>query len=238
MKVIALLNYYQENPAWLAECVASTAKLCDHIIAVDGPYAGFPGALRKPYSGSEQADAIIHAAAGAGMGHTHFCLREPWWGDEWGGEVAKRDFMFKLGLTFANAGDWFLRIDADESLAHVPHDARERLAASKHDVAEVTIWTRGDEDYESPFRCLFRAIPGIRIEQTHFTVTAPVNGDRVTLNGLNQVPVAEDLWDVKLEHRTHLRPRERKELKAEYSAKINDFEKAEGIPRGENYERR
>lgn len=234
MSVIGLLNWYEEYPAWLSECVASAAKLCDHIIAVDGPYAAFPGAMTKPFSGSEQVDAITHTAAGAGIGCTIHSSRQPWWGGKWGGEVEKRDFMFKLGQTFAKPGDWFLRIDADELLTHVPPGTKQLLANSEYDVAEVTIWERevnghigelvdGNNDYSSPFRCLFRNLPGLRIEQTHFTV---VHGEYTVLNGLKQVP-AEQLWDVKLEHRTRQRPLGRQRQKNEYNAMINDFEKAE-----------
>lgn len=240
MRVLSLLSWYEESPAWLAECVASAARICDHIIAVDGPYSAFPGAHKKPFSGTEQADAIIRTAAGCGIGATVHAPRQPWWGPN-GGEVAKRDFMFQLGLTFAEPGDWFFRIDADEVLTNVPHDVHQKLSTSKHDVAEILIWEReanshinelvdAGGDYESPFRCLYRAIPGIRIEQAHFIVTAPINGKREFLTGPKQVP-AEPLWEMRLEHRTRLRPPGRQRLKAEYSELINTFEKVEDKPR-------
>ena len=233
MKVIGLINWYEENPQWLSECVASAARLCDHLIAVDGPYASFPGALKKPFSGTEQADAILRTAAGAGMGCTIHQSRQPWWGGKWGGEVEKRDFMFKLGSQFTTPEDWYLRIDADEVLTHVPPGVKKILKDSVYDVAEVTIWEReasghiGElvdtlNDYESPFRCLFRALPGIHIEQTHYTVIA---GDKV-LHGLNEEP-ALHLPEVRLEHRTHLRTKARMRMKDEYNVLINDFEKVE-----------
>lgn len=238
MRVIALLNWYEESPSWLAECVASAARLCDHLIAVDGPYYGFPGAMQKPYSGTEQADIIVRTAAGAGMGCTIHQPRQVWWGGKWGPEVEKRDFMFKLGKAFAEPDDWFFRIDADEVLTDVPLDARERLAQSSFWAGEVTIWEReahghiGElvdtlNDYQSPFRCLFKNRPGLRIEQTHYTVTALDDfGDRCTLNGRFPAP-AEELWDMRLEHRTHLRTQARRRLKDEYNVLINDFEKVD-----------
>lgn len=208
---------------------------------MDGAYAAFPGALKKPASGSDQIDAITHTAAGLGMGATVHQSRQPYWGGEWGGEVEKRDLMFKLGMAFAKPGDWFLRIDADEILSDVPADTSLRLATTEHDVAEVTIWEREASqhinegvdsfgDSHSPFRCLYRAIPGIRIEQAHFIVTAPVNGERVFLNGPKAIP-AETLWDVRLEHRTRLRTPHRQALKGQYNTMINDFEKVEDAPR-------
>lgn len=237
MRIIGLLNWYEEDPAWLAECVASAARLCDHLIAVDGPYAAFPGALKKPFSGTEQADVILRTAAGAGMGCTIHQSRQPWWGSTNGGEVEKRDFMFQLGMTFAQPGDWFFRIDADEVLTHVPYGVRESLDETPWNAAQITLWEREasrhigelvdtQNDYQQPFRCLFRALPGIRIEQTHYTVTAEVDGERKTLNGLHQLP-AEDLSDMRLEHRTRLRTKARMRMKDEYNVLINDFEKVD-----------
>lgn len=234
MKVVGLLSWYEESPTWLAECVASAARLCDHLIAVDGPYAMFPGALRKPFSGTEQADAILRTAAGAGIGCTIHASRQPWWG----GEVEKRDFMFKLGATFTTPQDWYLRIDADEVLTQVPPDARQTLTETDLNVAEVTIWEREasaavaelvdtSTDYESPFRCLFRALPGIGIEQAHYIVTAVHDGQRKVLRGNDiyhtQEP-AEQLLNVRLEHRTHQRPIGRQRLKQAYGDAIPDLE--------------
>lgn len=227
LKVIGLLCWYEEDPAWLAESVASAARLCDHLVAVDGPYGLFPGSTRKPFSGTEQADAILRTASGAGMGCTVHAARQPWWG----GEIEKRDFMFKLGSTFADIGtDWFLRIDADEVLTQVPCDTAKALANTECDVAEVILWEREasakvaeyvdtSADYETPFRCLFRALPNIGIEQAHYVVTAYPDGGRRILRGNDTVHThvdAEPLWDVRLEHRTRQRPIGRQRLKQTY----------------------
>lgn len=225
MKVVGLLCWYEESPAWLVECVASAARLCDHLIAVDGPYASFPGALRKPFSGTEQSDAILRTAAGSGMGCTIHGSRQPWWG----GEVEKRDFMFQVGSLLTTPKDWFLRIDADEILTNVPDETKSQLASTELDVAEVTIWEREAEigDYGSPFRCLFRALPGIRIEQAHYIVTAGVGAQRKVLRGnetVHRQAPAEALWDVRLEHRTRQRPASRQRLKESYGAAIPDLE--------------
>jgi hypothetical protein len=228
MRIIGLLSWYEEPAPWLAECVASAARLCDHLIAVDGPYALFPGALRKPSSGIEQAETIAHTAAGAGMGCTIHAPLQPWWG----GEVAKRDFMFRLGSTMAQPGDWFLRIDADEVLTQVPPDTRTLLAATAHDVAEVTIWERGDQDSQSTLRVLFRALPGIGVQQAHYVVTAPgENGTQVLCgnSATHQVEPTEGLWDVRMEHRTRQRPQQRQALKADYYARLPEIEQVREI---------
>lgn len=224
MRIIGLLSWYEEPASWLAECVASAAKLCDHLIAVDGPYAMFPGATRKPASGSEQAETILHTAAGAGIGCTIQAPGRPWWG----GEVEKRDAMFRLGMTFAEPGrDWFLRIDADEVLTQVPPDTRTLLAATARDVAEVTMWERDDIDSQFPIRVLFRALPGIGVQQAHYVVTAPSEGGTRVLCGndvKHRAEPAEALWDVRLEHRTRQRSALRRALKDDYYAKLPQIE--------------
>jgi hypothetical protein len=226
MKVIALLSWYEENPAWLAECVSSLGKLCDHVIAVDGPYGLVPGSTAKPGSSPTQSDTIRRVCAGLNIGCTIHTPNQVWWE----GEVAKRDFMFRLGMTIATPGDdWFLRIDADESFTEIPPDTKTQLFNTDCDVAEITIWERHPElgDSQSAFRCLFRALPGIAIQQAHYVVTVPDHtqlkvaggaGVRV-LNGdtnVHQLDPALQLMDMKLEHKSHLRLPERQWLKTRY----------------------
>jgi hypothetical protein len=225
VRIIGLLSWYEEPASWLAECVASAASVCDHLIAVDGPYALFPGATRKPASGSEQADVIAHTAAGAGMGCTIHTSRQPWWGNE----VEKRDFMFRLGMTFAKSSeDWFLRIDADEVLMANRKDVRLTLTETKLDVAEVMLWDRGEQDTQTPLRVLFRALPGIGVQQAHYVVTAPAAGGGTKVLAGNHVAhsvePAEALWDARLEHRTKNRSPQRKELKSDYYAMLPEIE--------------
>lgn len=225
MRIIGLLSWYEEPASWLAECVVGMAKLCDHVIAVDGPYALFPGATTKPASGSEQAETILHTAAGAGIGCTIHSPRQPWWGNE----VEKRDYMLQLGMTMAEPGvDWFLRVDADEVVTQVPVDSAKKLAETDLDVAEVMLWERDDLDSQYPLRALFRALPGIRIHQLHYLVTVPGKDDKTrVLCGHDikhrQEPAA-DLWDVRMEHRTKQRSALRRALKDQYYAQIPEIE--------------
>lgn len=231
MKVIGLLSWYEEPASWLAECVAGLAKVCDHLVAVDGPYALFPGSTRKPASGSEQADTIARAAAGAGIGCTVHVPREPWWGNE----VEKRSYMFRLAMTMAEPGiDWLVRVDADEVFTQVPPDTRKLLAEADLDVAEVTMWERGDgQDSQFPLRVAFRALPGIRVQQAHYVVTAPaVDGTPRVLVGNDLVHRAEPalpLWDVRLEHRTGQRPAMRRALKDQYYAQLPQIEQVKEL---------
>lgn len=237
MRIIALLNWYEEPTAWLAETVASVAKVCDHLIAVDGAYALFPGSLRKPSSGPEQIETIHRIGAGAGMGVTVHVPREPWWGNE----IEKRDFMFRLGEQIASEGDWYLIIDADEVITSEPADLSARLEASPHDAAELTLWEREGQaqvaelvdvssDYRSPLRRLFRVQPGLHIEQAHYVVTV---GDRVLCGNttVHDIEAAESIPELMLEHRRSHRTRGRLRLKDEYGNKRNQLglEKVEAI---------
>lgn len=223
MRVIGLLCWYEEPASWLAECVASAAKLCDHIIAVDGPYAAFPGALRKPASGGEQADTIARTAAGTGIGCTIHVPRSPWWG----GEVEKRDWMFKAAGLMTTSEDWLLVIDADEALNAVPGDTRHVLEKSGLDVAELRLWDR--DGTETMDRRLLRALPGLAVEGAHYVWTAP--GKKVLRGNqtLHNLSPAEPLWDVRLEHRSRQRPGDRREAKREYYAQVADIEHVEEI---------
>lgn len=228
MKVVGLLSWYEEPASWLAECVASVAKLCDHIIAVDGPYAMFPGAMRKPASGTEQAETILHAAAGAGIGCTVHSSRQPWWGNE----VEKRAYMFSLAQTMTTSDDWLLRIDADEVLTSVPSDTREQLSSTNLDVAEVIMWERNDIDSNFPIRVLFRALPGITVQQAHYVVTAPTDAGVKVLCGneiKHRMEQAEPLWDVRMEHRMRCRSAERKQLKSDYYLRLPEIEKVDAL---------
>lgn len=226
MRLVALLSWYDESPTWLAECVASIAKVCDHLIAVDGPYAMFPGALSKPASGPEQVETILRVAAGSGIGCTIHAPREPWWG----GEIEKRDAMFRIGETFTTADDWYFVVDADEVVSKVPSDLRQRLGESACDAAELMLWERDTQsrlaelvdtstDSRWPLRRLFRALPELHIEQAHYVVTATRDGVKRVLCGNRDVHVvepAEQLWDLMLEHRRGQRTIGRLRLKDQY----------------------
>lgn len=226
MKVIGLLSWYEEPVSWLAETVASTARLCDHLVAVDGPYAAFPFAQTKPASGTEQADIILHTAAGTGMGCTLHASRQPWWGNE----VEKRSFMFDQAFTMTTEDDWLFVIDADEILTHIPDDIRERLAKLDADVAEVRLWVRGDQDDGFTARRFFRALRGMKYDGAHYVVTAPSGTGVKVLSGdpdRQRLEPAAELFDVRMEHRSSQRTALRNGFKAQYYAKFLDIERIE-----------
>lgn len=223
MRIIGLLSWYEEPVSWLAETVASAAKLCDHLIAVDGAYAEFPFAQSKPASGTEQAEVVLHAAAGAGIGCTIHVSGEPWPGNE----VEKRSFMFDLAMPFTTEDDWLLVIDADEVLSEVPTDTRNLLEKSDTDVGELHLWERGDQDTIYIQRRLFRALRGIRYQDCHYVVTVPAGSGVRVLSGDQQIHTlepAEYLPDLRMEHRSSHRTALRTGLKNQYYAKLPDLE--------------
>jgi len=228
VKVVGLLSWYEEPVSWLAETVASAAKLCDHLIAVDGPYAQFPFALKKPASGSEQAETILHTAAGAGIGCTIHASRQPWWGNE----VEKRSFMFDLAQSFTTEDDWLLVIDADEVLTQVPGDTRNLLEKTKRDVGELQMWERGDQDSRFLSRRLFRALRGITYQYAHYIVTAPADTGVKVLSGSDikhRLEPSEEMWDVQMEHRSLQRTAMRTALKNQYYAKLPEIEQVKDL---------
>lgn len=225
MKVVGLLCWYDEPAAWLAECVASAAKICDHLIAVDGAYARFPGALSNPRSGSEQADVITHTAAGAGIGVTVHARTEPWWGNE----VEKRDWMFRLAEIMTTDQDWLFVIDADEVVSTCPPDTRQLLEKSQFDVAEIRIWENDGSNMMG--RRFLRSIRGLHCEGAHYVWTAPdAQGNKQYLRGTEasqKLAEPQELWNFRMEHRQQHRATGRRALKDQYYTDVHHFERPE-----------
>jgi hypothetical protein len=117
MKVVALLSWYDESPAFLAACVAGIARGCTHLVAVDGPYFHYPAAHETPVSPLDQHTVIANTALASGLALT---THAP--GVWRGGEVEKRDTMFALAAHVCEPGDWCWVLDADEVVTHLPGD--------------------------------------------------------------------------------------------------------------------
>lgn len=218
MRLIACLSWYDEQPAHLAELVASMSRAgVDHVVAVDGAYALFPGA--RGGSPSEQADAIAHTARGAGIGVTVHVPVAPWAGNE----VAKRSWLFELAHLLAEPGeDWLWVLDADEVI-DTADGLRAQLERCQADVAEVLLV---DGDAVSPLRMLFRAQPGgIRVTGTHSTY---IDGrGRRLWAPTGPVADAEQLFDVRVRHRQHARSSQREIARRRYIT-VRDDVGAEG----------
>lgn len=199
-KIVGLLSWYDENPSWLAAYVGAMATFgCSHIIACDGPYLLYPGALEAPRSDIDQVEALTRAAQAVGSGLTLYQPTQPWLG----GEVEKRDFMFGLGERMVTSDDWYFLVDADEVVRAPSWDRRE-LETTDRDVGEVQLFEKfgGLEPSQHPLRRLFRALPDMHIEIAHYILTAEKDDRRVYLSGAAHFDLEPTLYlrDVYLDH--------------------------------------
>lgn len=238
--IVGVLAHYDESPLWLASAVTGAAKLCDHIVAADGAYALYPGG--RPSSGPEQAQAITEAAYAAGVGVTLHTPATVWMGNQ----IEKRSLMFNLACQIAGPDDWVYVFDADDLVTHVPADARERLEEAEEDVAVFTLWWTDDmhatpakekaaQAFSYPheasnryFRGLFRVLPNLRVEDTHYHYLAERDGQTVHLRGHpdhHELEPFLNLTDMRVQHRHPQRTKARLDTSAAYDHLI----KAHGL---------
>lgn len=228
MKIIATLCFYDEPPTWLAAVVTSSARLCDHIVAVDGAYMLFPGARTKPTSSAMAHEAMIEAARAAGIGLTLHAPTEPWSGNE----VEKRSLMLQLAATVGTVGkDWVFTIDGDEIITYASDLVHSDLEQTDLHVATVTtVESSPDANdqqraaYEAgarPYRHLMRLLNNLRCVGAHWVYMGETpDGDTVCLQGVPGLHDTEDALDlthaVRKEHRHAWRSRERLNAASSY----------------------
>jgi hypothetical protein len=214
MRIVALLSWYEESPEWLAEMIATLpAASVDHLVALDGAYALFPGAT--PHSHPSQKEAIRAACAEAGISVDIYTPEAVFKGNE----VEKRSALFELGEAVTTEGDWYFVMDTDELITSVPADFRHRLEQTDLDVAQVTfveernpdlpppsLWQRKDS---YPIRVLFRAIRGLRVKTNHWTYVTP-DGRRLWGQNRRTLARALDCTDLSILHRSDLRQEARR----------------------------
>jgi len=240
MRLIGLLSWYAERPSWLAACIASYRVAgIDHLVALDGAYALFPGGTAR--SAGVEADALVEICNAHDIGLTLVRPATTWAGNE----VEKRTSLFRHADAIAVAHeDWYVVIDADELVTRALDGWRDRLAETELDCAELLLWEREDRDTEpraqvdrvlrveprsrAPIRKLFRAIPGIRCVGNHYTWVTPDGrqlwGSRVRVPGL-------DLTDeLHVEHRTQYRGLLRRDASHAYY-RLRDAAGIEAEPR-------
>jgi hypothetical protein len=216
VRIVGLLSWYDEQPAWLAELVASMGRAgVDHLVAVDGAYGAYPDATGD--SGSEQAAVVAAAALGAGMGVTVHQPQEPWQGNE----IEKRTFLFAAAHLVARPGmDWLWIVDGDEIVTHA-NGLREQLGATDMVAATCTLWegvASGEHEWNTqPLRMMFRAqASGIRVHGHH---ACYLTGDGQVLwdnwQPTNEVP-ALALPGVRVRHRPGDRPAYRNRKRNDY----------------------
>ena len=235
MKVLGLLSFYDEPGDLLVACLNGLAKAgVDHVVALDGAYQMFPN--DDPVSHVNQHGTIVLTCRNLGMGCTLSVPNRAWEGNE----IEKRTALFALGWTLAEEGDWFWVQDADQIVTDVPADWKERLAATEHDAATITMHDcvaaenpSDDWPADFPIRSLFRAQP-IKVQTNHCTYVTDdgrvlwglvVEGDD---HGRGEEP-ALDLTDIKVDHRPQVRSPERLQAKMDYYVQRD----AAGVERGE-----
>ncbi len=227
--ICGCLSFYDESPLWLSSAVTGAAKLCDHIIALDGAYALYPNGRAR--SNPESSEAIVEAANAAGVGLTLHWPSEVWYGNQ----VEKRDRLFKMAALVEP--DWVYVFDADDLVTHVPADIHQRIEQAEEDVAVYTLWwsedmhatpAREDAAQAFPypheaanryFRGLFRMLPNLRVEGAHYHYVADKDGDTVHLRGhpdKHELAPFLDLTDMRVQHRHPQRTLRRLETSAEY----------------------
>lgn len=220
-RVLGLLSWFDESAIWLSATITSLAPHIDHLIALDGAYALYPDG--RAQSRSDQACAIVETCQAASLGLTLHRPNTPWFGNE----VEKRNRMWRLAELEAEPNvDWLWVIDADIVVDRCPHDLRAQLAATDLNVAEATVWERGDPyknaerikheslvalpaDFYYPLRMLFRALPGIHCATNHYSY---LTGDGRKLWGYPGTVMEEAHGFnglLQVEHRTHYRAAQR-----------------------------
>lgn len=236
MRLIAVLCFYEESPTWLAALVASLAKAdVDHLIAVDGTYALWPGANNRPVSGPEQIETIIQTCRGLGIGCTTYTPSKPFPGNE----VEKRNLSIQLALLEGEIGvDWMMIVDSDEVVDWCAHDFKQQLQDTDLNVASYYLFERDDRhlteartragvDFDmsdighNSIRAIQRLLPGLRIEGAHHVFCHGHGDEKSYLYGrgdwsLEQEPYLDLDQFIRVEHRHHLRGVARTQAAQEY----------------------
>lgn len=194
MKLVALLSWFDESPAWLATVVAGFGRVCDEIVAVDGAYLFYPDARGRSHP--EQAEAILHAAEAADVGCTIHRPREPFAGNE----VEKRNLT--LGFAAAHRPDWVLVCDGDYHVTRCdPESVRGALEDTELNVASYLLADSMDplgmgpgmaataarvevqSQWQLATRDIFRWTDDLAYGPAHYTVSGTYNGEHLWLKG-------------------------------------------------------
>lgn len=156
MKIVAALAWFDEPEGFLDRCVSSLVGLVDALVALDGPWEGFPHtATWSP----GQANAIMRAAEG--IPSVEVVQRD----EAWPSQVAKRDALMTTADFY---GDWILVVDADEFVTHAdPRAVRSELARTDAVCANVGLTNlhRGRQLGGGLCRRVYRA--GTTVEVVH-----------------------------------------------------------------------
>lgn len=236
--VIGVLSWFDESPTWLAATIASMARVCRHIVAVDGRYMHYDDP--RVVSSMAEHDAIVNAARGAGVGLTLHVPTRPW-----ETEMEKRTLAFQIAESIGTPlQDWLLVLDADEVLTESLDRDRveqELATAAAQNASTVTVTLRDVADphvdaqrtafgmaldVEHVIDCrvprLFRLYHNMRVVGYHYNyVGDDADGSPVELWGNDAAAQHRRPWacfttDLVIEHRHAQRPKVRQRRRAQY----------------------
>lgn len=166
MRILALISFYDEQPADFRLTILSLAGFVDAVLVLDGAYKDWPDG--RPASPGWQIEALGDVCAEAKLPFHYWAPPVVWEHNDLGKRQALMDFARDVG------GDWVLVIDADEMI--VTHGmSRPRLIRTDLDVASIS------RCGISPFaadratgaqpllaaRNLMRLTPGLTLEVAH-----------------------------------------------------------------------
>ena len=245
-RIIGILSAFDESPSWLAGTVASMARICDHLVYIDGRYSLYDDPRNR--SNMEQHEAILETARGCDLSLTFHSITRTW-----KDEMEKRSHAFKLAELEAEAfKDWYFILDADEILIDVPSSLKRDLkligdeggAVCSAELYEVSDDQESeakqklgqmmslDYTYSTVTPRFWRAFPGMRVDAYHYHYSARDNFDRpVMLWGQQQdggrvyneltgefshLLRWEHLAGVRIENRCLKRSKKRMEKRVEY----------------------
>lgn len=220
------------------------ARICDHLIAIDGRYLHYDDT--RIVSSIAEHDAILQTARGSQLGVT---LHIPTMA--WRDEMEKRTHAFRLAQLVADTEtDWAFVLDGDEVLTEsLPRDRviAELDAAAAQDVSTVTVTLRDIADphrdaqrtsygmalpvehvIESRVPRLFRMYNNMRVVGYHYNyVGDDADGNPIELWGHDEACAHRKPWacfttDLVIEHRHEQRPVVRKNRRARYYADRDD----------------
>jgi hypothetical protein len=217
MRLHALMAFYDEPVETLIASIATLPLVgVDHLVALDGRYALYPG--DTAVSDANQHAAIVMTCRELGIACTLHAPTVPW-----AGEPEKRTALFALGWALAQDGDWFLIHDADMFVMKAPDDFHEQLERTDREVATVevldTVAERINIANMPPtfdFCGLYRAQP-ILVGPHHAQYRTADDRHLWVGNGeASPVPNLDLTSTVRVEHRPDRRSPERQQAKLAY----------------------
>lgn len=188
MIVAAALSYFDDDLALLDECLRSLPVVADKLVVADGRYERFEpgGSVSSPKA---HLDFIRATCKEIGLPVKIDVARKVY-----AGQVEKRSRLLALA---SEGADWIVGVDADHVLHGIRYSVRHEIERLEdEDVVDVQYYT--PMNYERPIKesaaglwheslagdyaiitGIFRALPGLRVEDRHWWYSAMKNGKRV-----------------------------------------------------------